>query len=149
MVQADSLAILEQVVPVRLLRMPAGALSFFANFFSLKIEDKVKSRTSSSSDIAFEAVIKCVLKRCLLNKTPLEEVFSNKKKTFFVGSDSIYIILPANTVDCFKYCAKSNNYLSSIIKRYTAKDANIGRIRTRHQCLKNTKKSQYSNIMLQ
>ena len=63
MVQADSLAILDPVVPVRSLRMPVSALSFLAYFFSFEIEDKGKSRTSSSSDIAFDAVIKYLLKR--------------------------------------------------------------------------------------
>ena len=66
MVQADSLAILEPVVPVRSLRMSAGALSFSAYFFS-KIEDKGKSRTSSSSNIAFEVLRKYLLKRYLFN----------------------------------------------------------------------------------
>ena len=48
--------------------MPAGTLSFLVNFFSLKkFEGKVKSRTSSSSDIDFEAVIKHLFNRYLFN----------------------------------------------------------------------------------
>ena len=61
--QADSLLILEPVVPVQSLRMRAGAFSFLAYFLSLKIEDKGKWRTSSSSDRAFDVVIKYLLKR--------------------------------------------------------------------------------------
>ena len=75
MVQADSLAILEPVVPVRSLRMPASALSFLAYFFSLKIEDKGKSRTSCSSDIAFDMVIKYLLKR---------HIVFNKKRIYLI-----------------------------------------------------------------
>ena len=109
MVQADSLAILEPVVLVWSLRMPASALSILAYFFSLKIEDKGKSRTSSSSDIAFDMVIKYLLKRYLFNERPLKEVFISDKKLFSVGSDSICMTLPGNKVD-----AKWNKYLLSI-----------------------------------
>ena len=55
MVQAVSDGFLSQRSPVRSLQMPA--VSFLANFFSLKIEDKGKSRTSRSRDMVFEAVI--------------------------------------------------------------------------------------------
>ena len=118
MVQTDGLAILEPVVPVRSLRMPASALSFLAYFFPLKIEDKGKSRTSSSSDISFDVVIKYLLKRYLyiiFYKIPLKEVFISNKKPFSVGSDSICMKLPGNKVDCFKYGAKWNKYLFSIL----------------------------------
>ena len=115
MVQVDSLPILEPVVPVRSLRMLASALSFLAYFFSLKIEDKGKSRTSSSSDIAFDAVIKYLLKWYIFNKIPLKEEFISDKKPFSVGSDSICMKWPGNKVDCFKYGAKWNKYLLSIL----------------------------------
>ena len=115
MVQADSPVILEPVVLVRSLQMPASALSFLAYFFSLKIEDKGKSRTSSYSDIAFDAVLKYLLKRYFFNKIPLKEVFISDKKPFSVGSDSICMKLPGNKVDCFKCGAKWNKYLLSIL----------------------------------
>ena len=115
MVQADSLGILEPVVPVRALRMPASALSFLAYVFSLKIEDKGKSRTSRSSDIAFDAVVIYLLKRYFFNKISLKEVFISDKKPFSVGSDSICLKLPGNKVDCVKYGAKWNKYLLGIL----------------------------------
>ena len=65
MVQIDSLAILEPVVPVQSLQIPASALPFLALLFSLNIEDKGKARTSSSLDIAFDVVIKYLLTRSL------------------------------------------------------------------------------------
>ena len=89
MVQVVSLGILEPVVPIRSQRMPA--LSFLANFFFL-IEDKGKSRTPRScraADTAFEAVIKNLFKRYLIDKIPLKEVLISDNTPFSVDSDSI------------------------------------------------------------
>ena len=126
MVQADSLAILEPVVPVRSLRMPA--LSFLAHFFSLKIEDKSKSRTSSSSDIAFDVVITKIPQRGIYSiKYLWKRWFISDKKPFSVGSDSICTKLLGNKVDCFKYGAKWNKYRNIILCE-------------RKSCMKNTGK---------
>ena len=70
-----------------------------------------KSTTSCSSDISFDAMIKFLLKRYLIDKIPLKEVFISDKKSFSVGSDSICMKLQGNKVDCFQYGAKWNKYL--------------------------------------
>ena len=88
----------------------AGKRSFFLGLlFFLKIEDKGKSRTSSFLDIVFDVVIKYLLKRYLFNN------FTSDNKPFSVGSDSICPKLPGDKVDCFKYGAKWNKYLLSIL----------------------------------
>ena len=83
------------------------ALSFLANFlFSLKIETKVSQGLQDPVDIAFESVIKYLFKRYLFDKIPLKEVFISDKSPFSVGSDSIFVKLPGDKVNSFKYGAK-------------------------------------------
>ena len=114
MVQAVSLAILEPVVPVQSLRMPA--LYFQANFFSLKIEDKGKSRTSRSRGHSLWSSDKIPLY--------LRGIYSIKyllkRYLFLINHRSLLALTlsvwnnPGNKVDSLKYGAKWNKYLLTL-----------------------------------